>query len=47
MSAPKINLNKSALVLFQKMCDQADKYSVTVEQTESGATIVDAGLKAE
>src|SRR5512138_2228718 len=47
MLAPKINLNKSAIVLFQKMCDQADKYAVTVEQTESGATLVDAGLKAE
>jgi methenyltetrahydromethanopterin cyclohydrolase len=47
MSAPKINLNKSALVLFQKMCDQADKYSVTVEETSSGATLVDAGLETE
>jgi methenyltetrahydromethanopterin cyclohydrolase len=44
---PKIGLNKSALVLFRKMCDEADKYAVTVEQTESGATLVDAGLNAE
>jgi methenyltetrahydromethanopterin cyclohydrolase len=44
---PKIGLNKSALVLFRKMCDEADKYAVTVEQTESGATLVDAGLNAQ
>jgi len=44
---PKINLNKSALVIFRKMCDAADKYAVTVEETELGATLVDAGINAE
>jgi methenyltetrahydromethanopterin cyclohydrolase len=29
------------------MCDESDKYGVTVEQSESGATIVDAGIEAE
>jgi methenyltetrahydromethanopterin cyclohydrolase len=43
----KINLNKSALGLIKKLCDEADKYAVTVEQTESDATLVDAGIKAE
>jgi methenyltetrahydromethanopterin cyclohydrolase len=47
VSSPKISLNKSALRLINKLCDEADKYGVTVEQTESGATLVDAGIKAE
>ena len=47
MSTPKINLNKSALCLFKRMCDESDKLGVSVEQTESGATLVDAGIKAE
>jgi len=47
VSTPKINLNKSALGLFKRMCDESDKYGVTVEQTGSGATLVDAGIKTE
>ncbi len=47
MSAPKINMNKSALNLVRKLCDDADKYNVFFEQTPSGATLVDAGLNAE
>jgi len=45
--APKINLNKSALHLVNKLCDEADKYGVSIEQASSGATLVDAGLNAE
>ena len=41
MSTSKINLNKSALGLFKKICDESDKYGVTVEQTESGTTLVE------
>ena len=37
----------SALKIVQRLCDEADKYAVTVEETGSGATLVDAGLKAE
>jgi methenyltetrahydromethanopterin cyclohydrolase len=47
VSAPKINLNKSALRLFNKLVDDADKYGVSVEQTPSGATLIDAGINAE
>lgn len=47
MSAPKINLNKSALRLFTNLTDEADKYNVLVEQTPSGATLVDAGINAK
>ena len=47
MSASKINLNISALGLVKRLCNQADKYAVAVEETESGATLIDAGIKAE
>ena len=49
MGAPtsKINLNISALGLVKKLCSQADRYAVSVEETESGATLIDAGIKAE
>jgi methenyltetrahydromethanopterin cyclohydrolase len=47
VSTPKIGLNASALVLVKKLCDDAGKYGVTVEETESGATLIDAGIKAE
>ena len=47
MPAPNINLNASALKLVRKLCDEADKYGITFEQTSSGATLVDAGLKSE
>jgi methenyltetrahydromethanopterin cyclohydrolase len=47
MPAPKISLNLSALKLVKQLCDEADKYQVTVEKTESGATLVDAGIRAE
>jgi len=43
----KISLNLSALTLLKTLCDEADKYNVVVEQTDSGATLVDAGIKAE
>lgn len=44
---PKINLNKSALNLVNKLCDDPDKYQVNVEKSESGATLIDAGIEAE
>jgi methenyltetrahydromethanopterin cyclohydrolase len=43
----KINLNLSALALLKTLCKEADKYNVIVEETNSGATLVDAGIKAE
>ncbi len=46
VSIPKINLNSSALVLLKEMISEADKYAVSVEKTEEGATIIDAGIKA-
>ena len=47
MAPSKINLNKSALSLFKRMRDESDRLGVTVEQKESGATLVDAGINAE
>jgi methenyltetrahydromethanopterin cyclohydrolase len=47
MSLSKINLNISALRLVKKLCDEAEKYNVTVEETESGATLIDAGINAD
>lgn len=47
MSTPKISLNRSALSTVNKFINEPDKYGVTVEKTESGATLIDAGLKAE
>jgi methenyltetrahydromethanopterin cyclohydrolase len=42
-----MNLNLSALKLVKQLCDEAKKYGVIVEKTVSGATIVDAGIKAK
>jgi len=47
MPASKISLNTAALELVHKLCDEAEKYNVMVEESESGATIIDAGIKAE
>jgi len=46
VSVSKISLNSSALVLVKRLCDEAGKYGVVVEKTESGVTIVDAGINA-
>jgi methenyltetrahydromethanopterin cyclohydrolase len=40
-------LNSSALKLVRKLRDEAEKYAVAFEETESGATLVDAGIKSE
>ncbi len=47
MSVSKISLNIEASHLVQKLCNKAEKYNVTVEETESGATLIDAGINAE
>jgi len=44
---PKISLNKSALNLVNKLCDESDRYQVNVEKSDSGATLIDAGIEAE
>ena len=47
MSSSKTGLNASALVLYKALCEEAERYAVTVEKTESGATLIDAGLNAK
>jgi methenyltetrahydromethanopterin cyclohydrolase len=47
VSTSKISLNISALSLVKRLCSQADRYAVAVEETESGATLIDAGIKAQ
>ena len=44
---PKISLNMSALKLVETFCREAEKYCISIERTESGATLIDAGLESE
>ncbi len=46
MSKPEINLNLSALSLVKRLCNEPMKYGVSVEETMSGATVIDAGINA-
>jgi methenyltetrahydromethanopterin cyclohydrolase len=46
-SMSKISLNASSLTLVKRLCKEAEKYAVAVEETVSGATLVDAGINAE
>jgi methenyltetrahydromethanopterin cyclohydrolase len=45
MPASKIGLNNSALVLVNKLIDEADRYGISVEKEDEGATLIDAGFK--
>ena len=47
MSPLKTGLNNSALSLVSKLVKEAEVYSVSIEKPQSGATLIDAGLKAE
>jgi len=47
MSLSKISLNIAALRLVQKLCNESERYNVTVEETPSGATLIDAGINAD
>jgi methenyltetrahydromethanopterin cyclohydrolase len=42
----KISLNSSALKLVSMFCREAERYAVSVEKTESGATLIDAGIES-
>jgi methenyltetrahydromethanopterin cyclohydrolase len=43
----KPSVNRLAWKLFQKLCENPSVYGVSVEETGSGTTIVDAGIKAK
>ncbi|MEM2936702.1 MAG: methenyltetrahydromethanopterin cyclohydrolase [Candidatus Bathyarchaeia archaeon] len=40
-----LSVNRSALRLVKKLCEDAEEYGVKVKNTESGATLIDAGIK--
>lgn len=46
MPNPEISLNLSALALVHKLASNSEKYGVIVDKSSSGATIIDAGIKA-
>lgn len=47
MSQPKLSVNLTALPLVKKLCTKAENYGVAVEETKSGVTLIDAGIKAK
>ncbi|NIR87639.1 methenyltetrahydromethanopterin cyclohydrolase [Candidatus Bathyarchaeota archaeon] len=47
MSKPQLSVNESAWQLTKKLCDKAEEYRVTVKETRSGATLIDAGIEAK
>ena len=47
MSKPQLSVNNSAWQLAKKLCDKAEEYGVIVKETKSGATLIDAGIKAK
>jgi methenyltetrahydromethanopterin cyclohydrolase len=46
LSNTKLSVNRAALSLVRKLCAEAENYGVIVEETTSGSTLVDAGIKA-
>lgn len=47
LSKRKLSLNISALSLVKKLCTASENYGVVVEETRSGATVIDAGINAK
>ena len=47
LSKPKVSLNLTALPLVKRLCTEAEKYGVVIEEAKSGATLIDVGIKAK
>ncbi len=47
LSEPKKSVNLTALSLVKKLCAEATYYGVVLEETKSGATLIDAGIRAK
>jgi methenyltetrahydromethanopterin cyclohydrolase len=47
LSQPKLSVNLAALSLVKKLCTKAENYGVAIEELGSGATLIDAGIKAK
>ncbi len=45
MSLPGLSVNRAAWRLAKKLCDKAEDFGVAVEETDSGTTMIDAGIK--
>jgi len=46
MSQPRLSVNSAAWQLVKKLCDEAENFGVTIEETKSGTTLIDAGIHA-
>jgi methenyltetrahydromethanopterin cyclohydrolase len=47
MPTSKLSVNRIAYNLVKRLCDRADEFAVIVKKMESGATLIDAGIKAQ
>ncbi len=47
MASSQLSVNCAALKLVKELCEKAEEYGVAVKETESGATLIDAGIKAK
>jgi len=43
----RLSVNRNAWSLAKKLCDKAEEFGVVVKETESGATLIDAGIEAK
>jgi len=46
MAKVQLSVNRAAQQLIKILCDKAEEYGVIVKETRSGATLIDAGIKA-
>ena len=42
-----LSVNRYAIRLVKKLCEEAEGYGVNVKETGSGATLIDAGIRAK
>jgi len=47
LSSNKLSVNRRALKLVEKLCENSDEYNVIVKETRAGARLIDAGIKAK
>jgi len=47
MPTSKLSVNRIAYNLVKRLCDRADEFGVIVKTMPSGATLIDAGIKAQ
>jgi len=47
LSKTKLSVNRKALKLVDKLCENPDEYGVLVGKTKTGTTLIDAGIKVK